>query len=311
MGMHAAAGDGPAFDRPTALRLIRESMALVDKFGADPISCRDVDLLDGGTLVVEIVAHSTDATAVPDGGSVDISGLIHPRVEPEIAYDEEARWLRVRRGPFLLVANFSRRPSHVPLEATVEPVVSVDVEGFLPDDYVAAVNQRLKPNDFQDAGVGWHDLSGPHAIHSGTLVVQLSDAANGYVIAAGINVAFLWFVTVAPGWRWLPFLTEDFSRVVGLVTLSFVISIAVNLDYIGLDPRWVKRLGDALTTAVAFVVLLQLARVFPFDFGPQWAGWEAPFRVLLGLGCVGAAIGVIANLVMLVREIAGSNAGVR
>jgi 2-oxo-3-hexenedioate decarboxylase len=33
-----------------------------------------------------ILGQLTDATAVPDGGSVDISGLIHPRVEPEIAF---------------------------------------------------------------------------------------------------------------------------------------------------------------------------------------------------------------------------------
>jgi maltooligosyltrehalose trehalohydrolase len=30
----------------------------------------------------------------------------------------------VRRGPFALVANFSRRPSHVPLEVTAAPVVA-------------------------------------------------------------------------------------------------------------------------------------------------------------------------------------------
>jgi maltooligosyltrehalose trehalohydrolase len=41
-----------------------------------------------------------------------------------IDFDEHAGWLRVRRGPFVLVANFSRRPSHVPLEETTEPVVA-------------------------------------------------------------------------------------------------------------------------------------------------------------------------------------------
>ncbi|WFE19736.1 4-oxalocrotonate decarboxylase [Solwaraspora sp. WMMD937] len=33
-----------------------------------------------------ILGQLTDATAVPDGGGVDIAGLIHPRVEPEIAF---------------------------------------------------------------------------------------------------------------------------------------------------------------------------------------------------------------------------------
>jgi maltooligosyltrehalose trehalohydrolase len=38
--------------------------------------------------------------------------------------DEHAGWLRVRRGPFVLVANFSRRGSHVPLDETAEPVLA-------------------------------------------------------------------------------------------------------------------------------------------------------------------------------------------
>ncbi|MFV2089000.1 4-oxalocrotonate decarboxylase, partial [Micromonospora sp. LOL_021] len=33
-----------------------------------------------------ILGQLTDTTQVPDGGNVDICGLIHPRVEPEIAF---------------------------------------------------------------------------------------------------------------------------------------------------------------------------------------------------------------------------------
>jgi maltooligosyltrehalose trehalohydrolase len=38
-----------------------------------------------------------------------------PRVEPEIAYDESARWLRVRRGQFELAMNFAGRRREVPV----------------------------------------------------------------------------------------------------------------------------------------------------------------------------------------------------
>ena len=41
-----------------------------------------------------------------------------------VEHDEHAGWLRVRRGPYLLVASFSRRDSHVPLEATGELVLT-------------------------------------------------------------------------------------------------------------------------------------------------------------------------------------------
>ena len=42
----------------------------------------------------------------------------------DIAFDEHAGWLRVHRGPYAIVANFSRRDSHVPLEGTAELMVA-------------------------------------------------------------------------------------------------------------------------------------------------------------------------------------------
>ncbi len=42
----------------------------------------------------------------------------------EIAFDEHAGWLRVDRGPFALVANFSARDSHVPIDHVGELVVA-------------------------------------------------------------------------------------------------------------------------------------------------------------------------------------------
>jgi maltooligosyltrehalose trehalohydrolase len=38
-----------------------------------------------------------------------------PRIEPEIAHDEDRRWLRVRRGPFELAMNFAGRRREVPI----------------------------------------------------------------------------------------------------------------------------------------------------------------------------------------------------
>jgi maltooligosyltrehalose trehalohydrolase len=40
-----------------------------------------------------------------------------------IAFDEHEGWLRVHRGPYAMVANFSRRDTHVPVEGTAELVV--------------------------------------------------------------------------------------------------------------------------------------------------------------------------------------------
>ena len=49
------------------------------------------------------------------------------------------------------------------------------------------VNQEQAPNDFNDAGVSWEDL-GVFQINSGTLMVQLSDDANEFVIADAIRI---------------------------------------------------------------------------------------------------------------------------
>ena len=54
----------------------------------------------------------------------------------------------------------------------------------------------------------------------------------GYLLGAAINVALIWLINVPPGWRWLPFLTDDFSRVVGLVTASLVVGFVINVIYV-------------------------------------------------------------------------------
>ena len=50
------------------------------------------------------------------------------------------------------------------------------------------VDQQMAPNDFIDAGAAWEDLGGPYLITSGTLVVELSDDADGFVIADAIRL---------------------------------------------------------------------------------------------------------------------------
>src|SRR5262249_29617653 len=50
-----------------------------------------------------------------------------------------------------------------------------------------AVNQQQAPNDFSDQGGNWKTL-GSFNVTGSTLVVQLSDNANGYVIADAIRI---------------------------------------------------------------------------------------------------------------------------
>jgi maltooligosyltrehalose trehalohydrolase len=58
-----------------------------------------------------------------------------PRTQPEIEYDEEARWLRVRRGPFELVMNFAGRRREVPVAGS-EIVLATHNDAALGEGHV-------------------------------------------------------------------------------------------------------------------------------------------------------------------------------
>ena len=126
----------------------------------------------------------------------------------------------------------------------------------------------------------------------------------GYLAAASINAVLLYLIAVSPGWQAVPFLTDDTTRVLGLVELSVVVGVFCNLLYTVADPLWLRASGALVTTAVGLVVLTRLWQVFPFEFderGVDWAWW---IRLALVVGVVGSVIGLIAHTVNLVRACA-------
>jgi hypothetical protein len=125
----------------------------------------------------------------------------------------------------------------------------------------------------------------------------------GYAIAVLLNAALLVLVNRWPGWEALPFLTTDTRLVIAVVNASVLVNLAANLVYLARDPRWLKALGDTLTTAVGLVAMVRIWQVFPFDFGDSSVDWTLLARVALGLGIVGAAIGVIVNAVGFVKAV--------
>lgn len=127
----------------------------------------------------------------------------------------------------------------------------------------------------------------------------------GYLISVTINVGLVWFVNVAPGWRWLPFLSEDFTVVLGVLNAALVVGVAVNLAFVVADPPVLRRLGDAVTAAFAAAVLYRLAAVFPFDFVQRWSWLQGPLRVALVLATLGTAVAVIVNVIQAIRHAQG------
>jgi hypothetical protein len=131
----------------------------------------------------------------------------------------------------------------------------------------------------------------------------VGDRRVGYVVAVLVNAAVLYAVNVWPGWQALPFLTEDMRLVLGLVNASMLVSIVANMVYFVADPRWLKALGDIVTTAVGIAALVRMWQVFPFDFSGSSFDWALVVRVAMGIAIGGSAIALVVALVSFVKSI--------
>src|SRR5262249_35036082 len=60
------------------------------------------------------------------------------------------------------------------------------------------VNQQTTPADFSASGVGWRYLGGVFSVFGSTLTVQLSNSANGYVVADGIRLEHVGALPASP-----------------------------------------------------------------------------------------------------------------
>lgn len=124
----------------------------------------------------------------------------------------------------------------------------------------------------------------------------------GYAIAAGINAAMLFAVNRWPGWDVLPFLTGDFRQVLGWINASLAAGMLANLIYLAWDTPWFKALGDLFTTCVGLAALVQVWRVFPFDF-PSDQPWSLLTRVVLLVAAGGCLIGILVQAMTFARAV--------
>ncbi len=87
-------------------------------------------------------------------------------------------------GDYRVSATWSARAAPK-VAATNAPFTLLDGTAQLA---TVAVNQGLAPDGFGDAGSQWQDLGGPYRITSGSLVVSLSNRADGTVIADAVRI---------------------------------------------------------------------------------------------------------------------------
>jgi hypothetical protein len=143
----------------------------------------------------------------------------------------------------------------------------------------------------------------PHApLHAKPVVGPISRRV-GYTIAVALNVALLVILNETPGWEALPFLTDDFTLVLGVVNASILAGVVANAVYVVRDPAWLRAVGDIVTTGVGLAALVRLWQVFPVDFTVTAVDLDLVARWVLVLGIVGSVIGIVAAAARLVRAL--------
>jgi len=122
----------------------------------------------------------------------------------------------------------------------------------------------------------------------------------GYGFAIAINAVMLFVVDNATTWN-IPWLTSDFDRVVPLLNMALIGAILANAVYLVFDPAWFKLLADTALLCLNLAATIAILRVFPFDFSGYAFDWTVVIRMVLILAVVAVTIGIIVNLVNLVR----------
>ncbi len=120
----------------------------------------------------------------------------------------------------------------------------------------------------------------------------------GYVASIVVFIVGYWAVGRLIDWSWVPFITSEFPDVVPTIRVGIIASIAVNVVYLVWDPRSLRALGEAVTSAFSTVIGIIVVREFPFDFSTS--GWETLARIVMIVGIVCSAVAVVVNLVTFV-----------
>ena len=115
----------------------------------------------------------------------------------------------------------------------------------------------------------------------------------GYTAGIVVSMVTLLVLHLTPGWERLPLLSPAFDQVLGLVTISIVVSIGIGLVKFVDDRARIRLLGEAVTAAIGAVVLVRLVQVFPFDVT---GGWASLLRVVLVALAIASAVGAAATL---------------
>jgi hypothetical protein len=124
-----------------------------------------------------------------------------------------------------------------------------------------------------------------------------------YIFAVIFNIAFLVVVNKVPDWN-IVFITDSFPEVLWALNTSIAVSLAGNLILIFFHPRFLHHLLTAVFSVFGILATSVLLSVFPFEFAELVGEWlNILVRIVLIVGIVGSAIGVVVNIVKAVGAV--------
>lgn len=131
---------------------------------------------------------------------------------------------------------------------------------------------------------------------------------TGYLAAIVVNVAMLFVVHRLLEWGLVPFLTEDFRRLLPIVSLSLASTVVVNVLYLTYDPGWFRSLTQLGLNAISLAVVVRTYQVFPFDFSAYGFDWTGLVRLALVAVMVAIGIALVVEVVRFFRRAAALEA---
>ena len=124
-----------------------------------------------------------------------------------------------------------------------------------------------------------------------------------YIFAVIFNIAFLVVVNKVPDWN-IVFITDSYPDVLWALNTSIAVSLAGNLILIFFHPRFLHHLLTAVFSVFGILATSVLLSVFPFEFAELVGEWlNILVRIVLIVGIVGSAIGVVVNIVKAIGAV--------
>lgn len=125
----------------------------------------------------------------------------------------------------------------------------------------------------------------------------------GCLVGAAVDVVLLVLVNASPGWRAVPFLTDDAVEVVVWVNVGLAVGVVVNTLCALFPRRRLVLLGDVLTTTATLAALTSMSALWPFRFDDAEIPWTTIARTTLTTVLVAVSIALVVQVVKLLHAL--------